>query len=120
MSLKPGESRIVEVKACPLNQYVHPNEYWMLRRAAKRLLYNHVEEMWIDPPYGAEIMDAVAIIRMCAEQIPTHPPRSWERYGYGIVREICCPACYELFTVEGNFYVPQCTKCKRVLSERKL
>lgn len=119
MSLKPGESRILETLPCPPERYVHPNEYWFLRRSARRLLHNHIEDMWQNPSYGAEIMDAVAIIRMCAKQIPTRPCRTWEQYGLGVIREICCPACHELFTEQGNFYVPVCPHCKRGLHEKR-
>lgn len=118
-TLKPGESRIIENKPCPPERYVHPNEYWLLRRAARRLMYNHVEDMWKDPKYGQEILKAVQVLRDCADQIPSRPCRSWEQYGLGLVQEICCPACRTLFTVQGKFYTPQCTNCKRYLHEKR-
>ncbi len=118
--LKPGQSRLIESKPCPPNRYVYPNEYWLLRRTAKKLLIHNAAAVWNDLNVLRDVADAVTILRNCANQIPSKPCRSWEHYGLGEVIEICCPACKETFTVQGRFYAPQqCPNCKRFLNEQR-
>jgi hypothetical protein len=116
--LRPGESRVVEVLPCPDNSYTFPNEFFLLRRAAKGLIVRS-RDHWNDPEWLQATMDAVAIIREKAKEFPRIPSRSWEQYGLGIVQEICCPACKVVFKVQGKFYTPVCPHCTTVLSERR-
>jgi hypothetical protein len=118
--LRPGESRIVRHDPAPFpDWYSFPNEYHLLGRAASRM----VERNWITFLNGGErrqaLLAALDILRELRLQMPSKPIKNWERFGLGIVREICCPACEIVSEHKGNFYQPSCPNCKAQLVERE-
>lgn len=117
--LLPGQARIVREEACPEHMMSHTNEYFLLNRAAMRLMDNGRDLFWRDAFRRAAVFDAIEVLRDLAAIQPVHPCKSWILYGSGIVREIRCPGCSEIFEWKGNFYVPQCPKCKGFLRKRK-
>ena len=115
--MKPGESRVVRELPCPHHMLHHPNEYWMLRRASRRL-YERTENF--TPAAIRDLADAVEVLRNAADAMESRPCRVWTDHKLGTIYEICCPGCETLFEWTGKFYAPQCPSCKRWLrSERE-
>jgi hypothetical protein len=118
LELAPGQSRIVREEPCPPSQFSRPDEYYLLKRAAQRLLQQDFHRYWIDHGYRDEVNAAFETLRDLAEKIPAVPSAAWMETEEGIVREIRCPNCLTVFEWRGNFYAPRCSKCQMFLRKR--
>jgi len=116
--LRPGESRVLYTKPCPPHMYSHPNFYFILKRAARRLVENDFGLMWENDWYFDSCIEAIRKLRDTARLFPAKPWKRWEQERMGDVLEICCPSCQTVFQWEGHFYAPQCPGCKHWLNER--
>lgn len=112
--LKPGESRVSRELPCPKHMLARPNEYWLLRRAARRL-YEVTPSF--TPAAIYELAEAVTVLRSAADilEAQAKPCRAWVQSELGTVYEICCPSCETVFEWTGKFYAPQCPVCHKWL-----
>ncbi len=113
--MQPGQSRIIRELPCPPDMMSRPNEYYLLGRAATRLMEHF--DFW-NLAEWRNYQDAVLILKRLREAMPIHPCKAWSQSKLGIVYEICCPNCDEIFEWQGKFYAPRCPTCKRWLQER--